>query len=122
MPRHTPLGIDIDRSYASMVRKLMDDDSGAAIALIDLLSRGRRIGAPVSDDSAWCLTMLDSFGICGANLYVFWSRVCDHSTEQMVTLLRACHEGCNGVSQYTIMQAIDCCNRTTLQTELQPVS
>jgi hypothetical protein len=111
MPRQTQLEIDL--SYAPMVRKLMDDHSGAAIALIDLLSRGRRIGAPVGDDAAWCLMMLDAFGIHGANLYVFWNDICKHSAERMFKLLRACDEGCNGVSQDAIIQAIACCHRDT---------
>lgn len=96
-----------------MVRKLMDDHTGAAIALIDLLKHGRKVGVPVGDDAAWCLMMLDAFGIYGANLYVFWNDVCEHSAEQMFKLLKACDEGCNGVSQDTVMQVIACCTRDT---------
>lgn len=108
-PRHTQP--DIDQSYTPLVRKLIDHDSGAAIALFDLLRRGRKFGAPVGDDAAWCLTMLDTLGICGANLHVLWGSVCHCSTEEMLSLLRACHEGRCGVSRDTIAFAIECCNQ-----------
>lgn len=115
MPRHT--GLEIDQTHVPMVRKLMNDNSGAAIVLINLLSRGRRIGTPVGDEAVWCLTMLDSFGIYGADLHVFWADVCGCNTEQMFAVLRACDEGCNGVSRDTILQAITCCNRVAIPAE-----
>lgn len=119
MPGHTRL--EVDRSYTPMVRRLTDGHSGAAVVLIDLLSRGRKIGMPVGEDTAWCLTMLSALGIYGADLHVLWHEVCGHSTEQMLTLLRACHEGCHGVSRDTIMHAIACCSQEAPLKELQLV-
>lgn len=111
-PRHTQP--DIDRSYAPLVRKLIDHDSGAAIALFDLLRYGRKFGVPVGSDTAWCLTMLDTLGICGANLHVLWGDVCHCSAEEMLSLLRACHEGGCGVSRDSITLAIECCNQAAV--------
>lgn len=116
MPRHT--GLEIDRTHAPIVRKVMNDNSGAAVVLINLLSRGRRIGAPVSDEAVWCLTMLDSFGIYGADLHVFWADVCGCNIELMLTVLRACNDECNGVNRDTVIQAIACCNQVSIPSEL----
>jgi hypothetical protein len=121
MPQHSRL--DIDRSHAPLVCRLANDNSGAAIALIDLLRRGRKLGAPVSSDTAWCLKMLDTLGIYGADLYTLWGDVCCRSVDQMCLLLRACHEGSDGVSRETIMQAIACCNQSAAyQGRVQSVS
>lgn len=110
MPRHTQP--EIYRSYAPLLRRLMDNYSGAAaIALIDLFHCGRRLGEPVSEEVEWCLTMLDTLDIRGDDLYVLWCDVCRHSVDEMSSLLRACHEGCNGVSCDTIRQAIACCKQ-----------
>lgn len=120
-PRH--MQSDTGQSYAPLVRKLIDHDSGAAIALFDLLRCGRKFGASVGDDAAWCLTMLDTLGICGANLHVLWGDVCHCSAEEMLSLLRACHEGRCGVSRDTITFAIECCNQGAAPPrELRPVS
>lgn len=115
-PSYTEL--DIDRTHAPMVRKLMNDNSGAAIVLIELLSRGRRLGTPVSEEAAWCLTTLDSLGIYGADLHVFWVNVCDYSIERMCTVLRACDEEHNDTSRNNITQAIACCNQGSVPIEL----
>lgn len=118
-PRHVEL--DIDQTHTPMVRKLMNNNSSAAIVLIDLLSRGRRMCTPVGDEALWCFTMLDSLEIYGADLRVFWADVCGCNTDQMLAVLRACHEGCSGVSRDTIMQAIACCNQVPALTESSPV-
>lgn len=121
MPQHSRL--EIDRSHAPLVRRLTNDDPGAAIVLIDLLRRGRKLGAPVSSDTAWCLKMLDTLGICGADLYILWGDVCCRRVEEMSLLLRACHEGRDGVSRDTILQAIAYCTQgAASQGRVQSVS
>lgn len=62
----------------------------------------------MGEETELCLTMLDELGIYGADLYVFWCDVCRHSIDEMCALLRACHEGCDGVSCDTIWRAITC--------------
>lgn len=109
MPRYPRL--DIDQSHAPLVQRLSNNNSGAAIALIDLLRRGRKFGVPVSSDTAWCLKMLDTLGIYGADLHTLWGDVCRCSADEMIMLLRACHDGCDGVSRDTIMEAITCCTQ-----------
>jgi hypothetical protein len=86
----------------------MNDNSGAAIVLFDLLHCGRRFGEPVGEEVEWCLATLDTLGICGDDLNVLWCDVCRNSIDEMFSLLRACHEGCDGVSRDTIWQAITC--------------
>ena len=121
MPRHPQS--EVDQSRVPLLRRLMNNNSGAAIALMDLLHCGRRFGEPVSEEVEWCLTMLDTLGICGDNLDIFWGDVCCRSLEEMSLLLRACHEGCNGVSRDTIGRAIACCRQETATFgELQSVS
>lgn len=115
-PTYTKL--DIDRTHAPVVRKLMNDNSGAAIVLIELLSRGRGFGTPVGEEAAWCLTTLDSLGIYGADLHIFWVNVCDYSIERMRTVLRACDEGHNDMNRNSIMQAIACCSQGSVPIEL----
>lgn len=120
VPGHTQL--DIDCSYAPLVQIVMDGDMGAAIVLIDLLSRGRKFGLPVAEDAAWCLRMLNALGIYGADLHVLWGDVCCRSTERMLTLLRACDEERCGVSRDSITYAISCCKQDAPTRELQLVS
>ncbi|MNL18929.1 hypothetical protein D3C87_1401020 [compost metagenome] len=120
IPRHTQL--ELDRSYAPLVQKLIDHDSGAALVIIDLLRTGRKIGAPVGDNAAWCLKTLDTLGVHGPDLYVLWGSLCDHSADQMVKVLRACCEQRCGLSCDLLTQAIACCNQGgTLDRRLQMI-
>lgn len=114
---------EVDQGHALLLRRLMNDNSSAAIVLLDLLCCKRRLGEPVGKETELCLTMLDELGIYGVDLYVFWCDVCRHSIDEMSALLRACHEGCDGVSCDTIWRAITCYKQGTASLgELQLVS
>lgn len=106
MTRHTQL--ELDGSRAPLLRRLMNNSSGAAIALMNLLLCGRRLGEPVGEEMERCLTTLDTLGICGDDLCVFWFDVCRHDADEMSTLLRPCREKYNGESCDAIWQAITC--------------
>ena len=121
MFRHTQP--QANRSHAPLLGRLMAGNSSAAIVLLDLLHCRRRFGEPVGEEIELCLTMLDELGICGTDLYVFWCDVCRQNVDEMSLLLRACQEGCNGVSCDTIWQAITCCKQEAASPgELQLVS
>ena len=97
-----------NRSHALLLRRLMNNSSGAAIALMSLLHHERTLGEPIGEEVERCLTMLDTLGICGDNLCVLWFDICRHDVSEMSLLLRACHEGYDDVSHDTIWRAITC--------------
>lgn len=106
MARHTQP--ELDGSRAHLLRRLTNNSSGAAIALMGLLLCGRRIGEPVGEEMERCLTTLDILGICGDDLSTFWFDVCRHDVDEMFSCLRACHKKHNGESRDALWQAITC--------------
>lgn len=95
-------------SRTPLLRRLMDNSSGAAIALMGLLLHGRTFGEPIGEEMERCLTTLDILCIRGDDLCAFWFDVCHHNADEVFSLLRACRDEYDGVSRDAIWQAITC--------------
>lgn len=108
-----PVRPEIDLSHVPLVHKLRNNHAGAAMALMDLLRVGRRIGEPMDADALWCLGALEKLNIYGSDLYAFWC-FCDESARQMIRVLRACNEGCYGLGYDDVRQAITSGSHGTL--------
>jgi hypothetical protein len=100
-----------NQNHAPLLRRLMNNSSGAAIALMGLLHHKRNLGDPIGEEIEQCLMMLDTLGICGDDLCTLWFDICHHDVAEVTSFLRACHEEYCGVSYGMIRQAITCCRQ-----------
>jgi hypothetical protein len=85
--------IGLKDTAISAITKLSEGNPGAATVLVQLYKENAKIDPDSALGAISCMLALDSLGIYGTDIYVFYSDICQKNLVHMVAVLRACQLG-----------------------------
>lgn len=85
--------ITLSDSVQSAISKMAEGNPGAATACISLMNETEAVDPDNLMGGLGNILALDSAGIYGSDIYVFWNDVCNRDTPKMIAVLRAVQFG-----------------------------
>ena len=92
-PFPTEERLTLEDSMMSMVLKMADGNPGAINAMVALSKNAARIDPDSALGAFGPILELDSHGIYGTNIWIFYENVCGSSSVNTIGLFRACQLG-----------------------------
>lgn len=85
--------IQLSDNTMDVVVKMSEGNPGAMTALMEILVKGEKIDPDSFMGGLGAVLDLDTNGIYGTDIYVFYSDICDRNVTKMLSVLRACQLG-----------------------------
>ena len=82
--------ITLEDNIVSMITKMSDGNPGAMTAMMSIIEDGGKTDPDDFMGGIGSILSLDTIGIYGTDIYIFWSNICDRETNKMIAVLRSC--------------------------------